>query len=63
MKTMISAILFAVALPTAAHAAEDVKKTCCCCKEGAEKMACCEEMKKASEGPVSHESHEAHQGK
>jgi len=60
MKTMITAILFAVALPTAAHAAEDVKKACCCCKEGAEKMACCDEMKKASE---SQEGHEAHQAK
>lgn len=60
MKTMISAILFAVALPTAAHAAEDVKKTCCC-KEGAEKMACCEEAKK--EGQESHAGHETHQPK
>lgn len=61
MKTMICAILFAVALPTAAHAAEDGKKTCCCCKEGAEKMACCDETKK--EGQEGHASHENHQAK
>ena len=57
MKNLALAVAIAMAIPSAAYAAEPEKKPCCCEKKDGEK-GCCDD--KAKPGQMEHGGHEGH---
>ena len=61
MKTLLAALAISLALPAAAHAADNAMDKCCCCEtmkhDGKD---CCDE--KTAEKKGEHAGHEGHAG-
>ncbi len=57
MRTTILALMAAIALPTAAYAAEPAPEKECCCKQMAEGKDCCDKPKQEA----GHDVHAGHE--